>query len=76
MRNLGLLEEATDSLTMTSHPKKVVILGGGIAGMEAALDLKETGNTSIIKKVLLWVVNLLEQVLFQLKKILKMLLIK
>ena len=48
MRNPGLLEEATDSLSMTSHPKKVVILGGGIAGMEAALDLKETGNTPII----------------------------
>ena len=48
MRNPGLLEEATDSLSMTLHPKKVVILGGGIAGMEAALDLKETGNTPII----------------------------
>ena len=48
MRNPGLLEEATDSLSMTLHPKKVVILGGGIAGMEAAIDLKETGNTPII----------------------------
>ena len=45
---------------MASHPKKVVILGGGIAGMEVAFDLKETGNTPIIiEKNLLWVVKLL-----------------
>lgn len=48
MRNPGLLEEETESLTPTSHPKKVLIIGGGIAGMEAAIDLKETGNTPII----------------------------
>ena len=28
IRNPGLLEEATDSLSMTSHPKKVVIASG------------------------------------------------
>lgn len=48
MRNPGLLEEATESLTFSNHPKKVLILGGGIAGMEAAIDLKETGNEAIL----------------------------
>ena len=48
MRNPGLLEEETLGLKQSSSPKKVVILGGGIAGMEAALDLKETGNTPIL----------------------------
>ena len=48
MRNPGLLEEETLGLKQSSLPKKVVILGGGIAGMEAALDLKETGNTPIL----------------------------
>lgn len=48
MRNPGLLEEESESLKMTTHPKKVLIIGGGIAGMEAAIDLKGTGNTPII----------------------------
>ena len=48
MRNPGLLEEETLGLKPGSVSKKVVILGGGIAGMEAALDLKETGNTPIL----------------------------
>lgn len=48
MRNPGLLEEETLGLKPGSASKKVVILGGGIAGMEAALDLKETGNTPIL----------------------------
>ena len=48
MRNPGLLEEETLGLKTGSVSKKVVILGGGIAGMEAALDLKETGNTPIL----------------------------
>ncbi len=46
MRNHGLLEleEATDSLTMTSHPKKVVILGGGLVGFETAEFLASQGK--------------------------------
>ena len=48
MRNPGLLEEETESLVPTKHPKKVLIIGGGIAGMEAALDLKETNNIPIL----------------------------
>ena len=48
MRNPGLLEEANESLIPTKHPKKVLIIGGGIAGMEAALDLYETGNIPIL----------------------------
>ena len=48
MRNPGLLEEEILGLKPGSASKKVAILGGGIAGMEAALDLKETGNTPIL----------------------------
>lgn len=48
MRNPALLEEETYSLKNAETPKKVMIIGGGIAGIEAALDLKETGNEPVL----------------------------
>ena len=44
MRNTGLLEEATGGLSMTSHPKKVVILDGGLVGFETAEFLASQGK--------------------------------
>lgn len=48
MRNPAVLEEETMKLIPSDHPKKVLILGGGIAGLEAANDLKQCGHTPII----------------------------
>lgn len=48
MRNPALLEEEAWALKAGSTPKKVMIIGGGIAGIEAALDLKKTGNEPVI----------------------------
>ncbi len=48
MRNPALLEEETMSLTKTQAPKKVLVVGGGIAGLEAVVDLKETGNNPVL----------------------------
>lgn len=47
-RNPAVLEEKAFELTPTKNPKKVLIVGGGIAGLEAAIDLKLTGNTPVI----------------------------
>lgn len=48
MRNPALMEEETMSLTKTSTPKKVLIAGGGIAGMEAADALHKCGHTPVL----------------------------
>lgn len=48
MRNPALLEEEAWALKQTHTPKKVMVIGGGIAGIEAALDLKKTGNEPVI----------------------------
>lgn len=48
MRNPALLEEETMSLKKTDKLKKVVIAGGGIAGLEAADDLMRSGHTPVI----------------------------
>ncbi|MGN0299376.1 MAG: FAD-dependent oxidoreductase [Lachnospiraceae bacterium] len=48
MRNPALLEEESKSLKSSPKNQKVMIIGGGIAGIEAAIDLKETGNTPVI----------------------------
>lgn len=48
MRNPALMEEETMSLTKSESPKKVLIIGGGIAGMEAADDLYKCGHTPIL----------------------------
>lgn len=44
LRNPGLGYEAEHTLDQTTSPKKVVIAGGGMGGMEAALILKERGH--------------------------------
>lgn len=48
MRNPALLEEEQMNLEQTAAPKKVLIIGGGIAGIEAATDLAITGNKPVI----------------------------
>lgn len=48
MRNPALLEEETLSLKQGVTSKKVLIAGGGVAGLEAAIDLKKTGNEPMI----------------------------
>lgn len=48
MRNPALLEEEAWGLKQGNTSKKVMIIGGGIAGIEAALDLKKTGNKPVI----------------------------
>lgn len=48
MRNPALLEEESMKLHKTTKPQKVLIVGGGIAGIEAATDLVECGHTPII----------------------------
>lgn len=48
MRNPALLEEEAWALKQTHTPKKVMVIGGGIAGIEAALNLKKTGNEPVI----------------------------
>ncbi len=47
-RNPAVLEEATMTLKKTDSPKKVLIAGGGIAGIEAAGRLVECGHTPVI----------------------------
>lgn len=48
MRNPALLEEEAWGLKQGNTSKKVLIIGGGIAGIVAALDLKKTGNKPVI----------------------------
>ncbi len=48
LRNPALGREAEFALVKTDNPKKVLIVGGGIAGLEAALQLKKRGHNPII----------------------------
>jgi len=48
LRNPFVGEESNLSLTKTSTPKKVLIIGGGIGGIEAADALYERGHKPII----------------------------
>lgn len=48
MRNPGLLEEITNPLAKTDSPKKVMVAGGGIAGIEAADMLNTRGHKPVI----------------------------
>ncbi|MEG2206136.1 MAG: FAD-dependent oxidoreductase [Oscillospiraceae bacterium] len=48
MRNPQLGHEEEWVLTKTQNPKKVLVVGGGMAGMETAMVLKERGHNPII----------------------------
>lgn len=48
LRNPALLEEATKSLTKTDSPKKVLVAGGGIGGIETADALFKRGHHPIL----------------------------
>lgn len=48
LRNPALGREAEYKLVKADNPKKVLIAGGGIAGMEAALQLKRRGHNPIL----------------------------
>ena len=48
MRNPALGKEAEYTLIKTTTPKKVLIAGGGVAGLEAAMTLHERGHHPIL----------------------------
>lgn len=48
MRNPSLGREAEYTLIKTTNPKKVLIAGGGVAGLEAAITLKRRGHHPIV----------------------------
>lgn len=48
MRNPALGREAEYALAKTDAPKKVLIAGGGVAGLEAAMILKRRGHNPIV----------------------------
>lgn len=48
MRNPALGRESECALVRTNNPKKVLIAGGGVAGLEAAMVLKRRGHSPIV----------------------------
>ncbi|MCQ4921926.1 NAD(P)/FAD-dependent oxidoreductase [Tissierella carlieri] len=48
LRNPALGKEAEYRLIKTDNPKKILIAGGGVAGLEAAITLKRRGHTPIL----------------------------
>lgn len=48
LRNPALGMEAEYILKKTDNPKKVLIVGGGVAGLQAAMELKDRGHNPII----------------------------
>ena len=48
LRNPAVGREREYALVMTDHPKKVLIAGGGMGGMEAAITLKQRGHHPIL----------------------------
>lgn len=48
LRNPSLGREAECEIVKTENPKKVLIAGGGMAGLEAAITLKRRGHSPIV----------------------------
>ena len=48
MRNPALGREAEFGLLKTVSPKKVLVIGGGVSGLEAAINLKDRGHNPIV----------------------------
>ncbi|GAA0819665.1 NAD(P)/FAD-dependent oxidoreductase [Clostridium tertium] len=48
MRNPALGREAEFVINKTDNPKKVLIVGGGVAGLEASIELKDRGHNPIL----------------------------
>jgi len=48
LRNPSVGREKEYALKETDHPKKVLVAGGGMAGLEAAITLKQRGHEPII----------------------------
>jgi len=48
LRNPALGREREYALVKTTTPKKVLIVGGGVAGLEAAITLKQRGHNPIL----------------------------
>lgn len=48
MRNPALGREREYALVKTDNPKKVLVIGGGVAGLEAAMTLKKRGHHPIL----------------------------
>lgn len=48
LRNPALMEEEALTLTKTNSPKKVLVAGGGIGGLEAAEDLYKRGHKPVL----------------------------
>jgi NADPH-dependent 2,4-dienoyl-CoA reductase/sulfur reductase-like enzyme len=48
MRNPALGREAEFTLEKTNNPKRVLVVGGGVAGLQVAMELKDRGHNPIL----------------------------